>query len=302
MSAVQTILITGATGLVGTRLVAELEAGGNRVLRAVRREVRNSEREIYWNPSRGEIDRSRLEGIDAVVHLAGANIAGRRWTEKYKREILASRVQGTRLVCEALAGSNRKPQVFACASAIGFYGDRGNEELDESSPAGAGYLSDVCQQWEDSCEAARAAGIRTVNMRLGVVLSPLGGALASMLLPFKLGAGGVLGSGQQFFSWIALDDVVGAIQHVLTNEALSGPVNLVAPGSVTNREYTKTLGGVLHRPTIFPMPAFAARLAFGEMADALLLASTRVVPRRLMESGFQFQYPQLRGALEHLLG
>lgn len=301
MSQPNTVLVTGSTGLVGTALIVALESAGQRVVRAVRREVRDPASELRWDPASGTIDRDRLADIDAVVHLAGANIAGRRWTAAYKREIRDSRVLGTRLLSEALADLPQRPRVFACASAIGYYGDRGPAVLDESSAPGEGFLPEVCLVWEEACQPARAAGIRTVNMRIGVVLSPLGGALAKMLTPFKLGVGGIVGSGEQHLSWITLDDLVSAIQHVLGETSLSGAVNLVAPHPATNREFTKTLGRVLHRPTLCPMPAFVARLAFGEMADELLLSSTRVEPHRLQESGFQFRYPQLQPALEHLL-
>jgi uncharacterized protein (TIGR01777 family) len=300
MSSQPTILITGATGLVGTRLTRALEAAGHTVLQAVRRQA-NSDREVRWVPERGEIDTARLEGVDAVVHLAGANIAGQRWSDSYKQEIRESRIKGTRLIAETFAKLANKPRVFVCASAIGYYGDRGDEELTENAPPGNGFLPDVCAAWEDACQAARDAGIRTVNMRTGVVLSKDGGALKSMLLPFKLGVGGVVGSGRQYLSWIALDDAVRALQFVLDNESLTGPVNLVSPQAVTNREFTKALGKVLGRPTILPMPAFAARLAFGEMADELLLASTRVLPQKLQATEFSFAYPQLEPALRHVL-
>ena len=300
MSEVQRILITGASGLIGSRLTRALEASGHTVLQAVRREAR-SDREVRWIPERGEIEKNKLEGIDGVVHLAGANIAGQRWSDSYKQEIRESRVKGTRLISETIAALDRKPRVFACSSAIGYYGDRGDAVLDESSAPGDGFLPDVCIAWEQSCDAARNAGIRTVCMRTGVVLSTEGGALKSMLLPFKLGAGGVIGSGKQYFSWIELDDIVSAMQFILANDSLNGPVNLVGPNPVTNREYTKTLGKVLGRPTILPMPSFAARLALGEMADELLLASTRVVPREMERAGFQFAYPQLEPALRHVL-
>lgn len=296
----QTILITGASGMIGTRLSRALEASGHIVLKAVRRATKNDQ-EVRWDPVRGEIDKVKLANLDGVVHLAGASIAGKRWTESYKKEIRDSRVDGTQLISETIAGLAHKPRVFACASAIGFYGDRGSAELDETSSPGEGFLPEVCLAWENTCQAARDAGIRTVNMRIGVVLSTEGGALKSMLLPFKLGLGGVIGSGQQYFSWLSLDDIVGAMQFVLANDSLSGPVNLVSPNPVTNREYTKTLGKVLGRPTILPMPAFAARLAFGEMADELLLASTRVQPRELERAGFKFSYPQLKPALQHVL-
>ncbi len=300
MSEQPTIVVTGASGLIGPKLVAALEADGKRVLRAVRRDVQ-SEQELRWDPAAGTIDRDRLEGVDAVIHLAGANIAGKRWTEAYKQTLIDSRVDGTTLIAKTIAGLERKPRVFASASAIGFYGHRGETELDESAACGDGFLPEVCMQWERACEAAQEAGIRTVNLRIGVVLSPEGGALQKMLLPFKLGAGGVLGHGRQYFSWIALDDVVRAIQFAVENDSLAGPVNLVSPNTVTNREFTKTLGRVLSRPTVLPMPAFAARLAFGEMADSLLLASTRVVPKALAAAGFDCQHPELEPALRHLL-
>jgi uncharacterized protein (TIGR01777 family) len=296
----QKILITGASGMIGSHLTRVLEASEYTVLSAVRREACN-DREVRWVPERGEIDRAKLQGIDGVVHLAGANIAGQRWSAAYKQEIRESRVKGTRLISEAIASLDPKPRVFACASAIGYYGDRGDAVLDESAAPGEGFLPEVCLAWENSCEAARAAGIRTVNMRTGVVLSTEGGALKSMLLPFKLGVGGKVGSGKQYFSWMVLDDIVSAMKFVLENDSLCGPVNLVSPHAVTNYEFTNTLGKVLSRPTIFPMPAFAARLALGEMADGLLLASTRVVPTKLKEAGFQCAYPQLEPALRHLL-
>jgi uncharacterized protein (TIGR01777 family) len=300
MAEPQTILITGASGLIGTRLTRSLEASGHRVLQAVRRAPKN-DREVYWVPERGDIEQEKLAGLDGVVHLAGANIAGQRWSTAYKQEIRESRVKGTRLIAETLAKLDRQPRVFACSSAIGYYGDRGDAILDESSAPGEGFLPDVCVAWENSTKAARDAGIRTVLMRTGVVLSTAGGALKSMLLPFKLGLGGVVGGGKQYFSWIELDDIVSAMQFILSNPSLSGPVNLVAPNPVTNREFTKTLGKVLGRPTIFPLPAFAARLALGEMADELLLASTRVVPKELERTGFQFTYPTLELALRHVL-
>jgi uncharacterized protein (TIGR01777 family) len=248
------------------------------------------------------VDPTHLEGLDAVVHLAGENIADGRWTDEKKRRIRESRVQGTRALCEALAQLENKPKVLVCASAIGYYGDRGETLVDENSSAGGGFLSDVCQEWEQATEPARKAGIRVVNLRIGVVLSPKGGALAKMLLPFQMGAGGNLGSGKQYMSFVALDDVVGAIYHALTTESLSGPVNAVAPNPVRNSEFTKALGKVLHRPTIAPVPAFGARLLFGEMADALLLSSTRVAPTRLLESGYKFQCPDIDSALRHVLG
>ena len=299
-----TVLVTGASGLIGTQLVAALEADGKRVLRAVRRPAKNDQ-EVSWDPPAGTIERDKLTGVEAVVHLAGAGIAAKRWSESYKQLLIDSRVDGTKLIAETIASLEDKPRVFACASAIGYYGDRGNTELDESATSGDGFLPEVCMQWERACQAARDAGIRTVNMRIGVVLSADGGALKEMLTPFKLGGGGILGSGRQYFSWIALDDIVRAMQFILDDSAnggsLDGPVNLVSPNPVTNREFTKTLGRVLSRPTVLPMPAFAARLLFGEMADALLLASTRVVPSRLADAGFSYQYAELDPALRHIL-
>jgi len=239
--------------------------------------------------------------LDAVVHLAGENIAGARWTQRQKTLIRDSRVKGTRVLSDLMGRRSPPPKVLVCASAIGYYGDRGDEILREDSASGSGFLPDVCREWEAACQPAAAKSIRVVNLRIGIVLSQAGGALAKMLTPFKLGAGGVIGSGRQYMSWIALDDVASAIHHALTHDSLRGPVNAVAPNPVTNRDFTRTLGRVLSRPTLFPMPAFVARLALGEMADALLLASARVVPARLLESGFVFRYPDLVGALRHLL-
>jgi uncharacterized protein len=295
------IAITGSTGLVGTALVETLEAEGNLVRRLVRRPVRDEEHEIRWDPAAAQIDAAALEGVDAVVHLAGESLAAHRWTESFKAEIRNSRVRGTQLLCNALAGLGTRPGVLVSASAVGYYGDRGDELVGESSSPGKGFLADVCREWEAATQAARDAGIRVVNLRLGVVLSPKGGALAQMLTPFKLGVGGAIGSGRQYFSWIALDDLVSAIGFVLRTAAMSGPVNAVAPQPVTNREFTKTLGRVLGRPTVLPMPAFAARLAFGEMADEMLLSGARVEPRALLASGFKFQYPELESALRYVL-
>jgi uncharacterized protein len=296
------VLISGSTGLVGSALCTALTAAGHEITRLVRESPRSRQQEVHWDPQKGTIDAAKLEGFDAVVHLAGESIAAGRWTDKQKARIRESRVRGTTLLCETLAKLKSKPQVLVCASAIGFYGDRGETIVDETSPPGTDmFLVDVCQEWEGATQGASAAGIRVVNLRFGVVLSPKGGALAKMLLPFKLGAGGVLGDGKQYMSWIALDDAVGAIQHVIKSEAAHGPVNAVSPNPVTNYVFTKTLGKVLVRPTIFPVPAFAARLAFGQMADELLLASTRVQPVKLLETGYAFRYPELEGALRHVL-
>jgi uncharacterized protein (TIGR01777 family) len=238
-----------------------------------------------------------LEGFDAVVHLAGESIAEGRWTEAKRGRIRDSRVQGTRVLADTLARLIHPPKVFLCASAVGFYGSRGDEELDEESPAGSGFLSDVCREWESACRPAVEAGIRVVNLRLGMVLSTRGGALAKMLPIFRLGLGGRLASGRQYVSWITLDDVVEAIQFVMATDSLEGPVNAVAPGAVTNREFTRVLGRVLRRPAILPAPAFALRCVLGQMAQELLLASTRALPRRLLEAGFAFRDPDLEGAL-----
>lgn len=294
------IAITGASGLVGTKLSAHLGAQKHEVVRIGRGGKNGTD--VRWDPERGEIDAPGLEGCDAVVHLAGESIANRRWNDAQKRRILDSRVRGTTLLCETLAKLQRKPSVLVSASAIGFYGDRGETVCDESASVGTGFLPEVCAAWEAATGPALNAGIRVVNLRIGIVLSPDGGALAKMLLPFKLGAGGVVGSGKQIWSWITLHDLILTIGHCLSRQSIHGPVNAVAPHPVTNFEFTKALGRVLHRPTIFPMPAFAARLALGEMADALLLASAKVVPKLLLESGFQFESPTLEVGLRKELG
>jgi hypothetical protein len=296
------ILVTGSTGLVGSALVRFLTTGGHQATRLVRSKPRPGETEVHWNPEAGSVDAAGLEGLDAVVHLAGENIAGGRWTAEKKARIRNSRVQGTRLLCESLAKLAQPPRVLVCASAIGYYGDRGDEILREESPSGSGFLPDVCRQWEAATEPAAQKGIRVVNLRISIVLSPAGGALAQMLLPFRMGVGGIMGSGKQYWSWIAIDDLVGTILHALTTDALHGPVNAVTPNPVTNSEFTRILGRVLSRPTLLPMPGFAARLALGEMADELLLASARVEPARLLATGYAFRYPELEGALRHLLG
>jgi hypothetical protein len=294
------ILVTGASGLVGTALVSSLTSSGHAVTRLVRGQPKAGEKTAHWEPMAGRIDASAFEGVDAVVHLAGENIAA-RWTPTKKAKIRDSRVKGTQLLCETLTRLSSPPKVLVSASAIGYYGHRGEETLTDDSPPGQGFLAEVCRAWEAATEPARQQGIRVVQLRLGVVLSAAGGALAKMLPPFRLGLGGVLGSGQQYMSWIALDDVVGAMQHAIVTEALQGPTNAVAPRAVTNQEFTKTLGKVLGRPTAIPLPAFAARLMFGEMADELLLASARIQPTKLLASGYQFHYPELEEALQHVL-
>jgi hypothetical protein len=294
------ILVSGASGLIGQALIPILTRGGHRVICLVRFRPRGGESLVYWDPAGGDIDTPKLEGIDAVVHLAGEPIAG-RWNAAKKRAIRESRVKSTRLLCETLAGLSSRPRVLVAASASGYYGDRGDEVLREESGPGSSFLSQVCQEWEGATGPAAEGGIRVVNLRFGFVLSPAGGGLAKMLPAFRLGAGGKIGSGRQYLSWIAIDDLVQIILFATTTEALHGPANAVAPNPVTNLEFTKTLGRVLRRPAIFPMPAFAVRLAFGEMGKELLLASARLEPARLLSAGYQFRFPELEGALRHLL-
>ena len=294
------VLISGSSGLVGSSLLLYLGSKGHEVKTLVRQRSSHPS-QIFWNPPESGPAIEALEGVQAVIHLAGEGIASGRWTDFKKHAIRDSRAVGTRLLCDALSRMKRPPKVLASASAIGYYGDRGAEILHEASAPGSGFLPEVCKAWEAATAPAAAKGIRVVNLRFGVILSPKGGALAKMLLPFKMGVGGVLGSGAQYMSWLALDDALGIIAFALDTASLHGPVNAVAPQAVTNAEYTKSLGRVLKRPTIFPMPAFAARLAFGEMADALLLASARVEPAALLSSGYHFQWSDLEGALRHLL-
>jgi len=291
-------LVSGASGLIGSALVGPLTADGHQVTRLTR--SGGGAGSVRWDPATGVADRAAIEGHDAVVHLAGENIAG-RWTAAKKRRISESRIAGTRSLCASLISLKQPPRALVCASAIGYYGDRGDEVLNESSPPGTGFLPEVCRQWEEAAGLAAAHGIRVVHLRFGVVLSRRGGALAKMLTPFRLGLGGRIGDGAQFMSWIAIDDVVGAIRHALTRDDLSGPANAVSPAPVTNREFTAKLARVVSRPAVFPMPATAARLVFGEMADALLLASARVAPAKLLSTGYVFLHPTLEEALRHVL-
>ena len=297
-----TVLVSGSTGMVGRTLLGRLSGLGRPTMALAR--GRASKGEVLWDPAGNTIDSASLasSGARAVVHLAGENIAEGRWTAAKMDAIRTSRVRGTRLLAESLAGLESPPEVLVSASAIGFYGDSGDERLTESSAAGTGFLAEVCREWEQATEPARAAGIRVVNLRIGVVLSRDGGALAKMLLPFKLGLGGRLGSGDQFMSWITLDDLVSVICRALEDERLVGPVNATAPEPVSNRDYTRTLGRVLRRPTIAAMPAFAARAVFGRMADELLLGSQRVVPEKLLGTDFEFEHPRLEDALRDVLG
>jgi uncharacterized protein (TIGR01777 family) len=295
------VAITGASGLVGTALTPFLTAGGHEVLRLVRRAPRTID-EARWDPDTGAIDGKALEGVDAVVHLAGESIALGRWTEARKALLRTSRVGPTRALAEALGRLKRKPSVLVSASAIGYYGNRGGTWMSEKDAPADDFLGRLAAEWEAATEPAAKAGIRVVNLRTGIVLSPAGGALGKMLPPFKAGLGGVVGPGTQYMSWLAIDDLLGIIHHALDHGDVTGPVNAVAPAPVTNAELTKTLGRVLGRPTITPVPRFALRLAFGEMAEATLLASTRVRPERLEATGYRFRFPGLEGALRHLLG
>jgi uncharacterized protein len=294
------VLVSGSTGLIGSALVSALQEGGHRV-RRLTRSGGSSEDVVRWDPSAGEIDASRIEGVDAVVHLAGENIVG-RWTDAKKARIRDSRVRGTRLLAETLARLPTPPGVMVSASATGYYGDRGNELLSEESAPGDSFLAGVGQEWEAAADPAREAGVRVVHPRFGIVLSTEGGALGTTLPIFKLGAGGKIGSGRQYWSWIAIDDVVGAILHVLREDSLEGPVNVTVPDPPTNAEYTRVLGRVLGRPTVFPLPAPVARIMLGQLADELLLASQRIEPARLKETGYSYRYPELEGSLRHLLG
>ena len=294
------ILIGGSHGLVGTALIKSLEAEGHEIFRLVRH-APTSKTEVEWSPDRYSIALARIEGFDVVVNLAGESSAEGRWTDDKKRRIRESRVKGTKLLGDALANLSVPPKTFLCASAIGYYGNRGDEMLTEGSASGDGFLAKVCAEWEEATALATEKGIRVVNARFGVILDTNGGALKKMLPPFRMGVGGRIGSGKQWMSWIARGDVVGGMQFALANDSIRGPVNFVAPAPVTNAEFTKTLGKVLSRPTIFPIPAFAIKLLFGEMGEALLLGSQRVAPERLVAEGYKFSYPQLERALVHIL-
>jgi uncharacterized protein (TIGR01777 family) len=296
------VAVTGASGLVGASLVPFLRTGGHRVIEIGRSMNGSRPDRLGWAPERNELDVGALDGVEAVVHLAGENIAAGRWTRARKQAILGSRVGTTRFLAERLSAMKRPPRVLISASAIGYYGDTGDRIVSEEGSAGAGFLADVCAQWEAATEPARRAGIRVVNLRIGVVLTPRGGALARMLLPFRLGAGGPLGNGAQFMSWISVDDLIRAIHHAIGNQTLSGAVNAVAPEAVTNRSFARTLGRVLRRPALLPTPALILRAALGEMADELLLASTRVAPAKLMETKFEFGDSDLETALRWCVG
>lgn len=290
------VAVFGASGLIGTALCADLAAQDVAVTRVVRSGDSGSDT-LIWDPDRGSLEAAQMEGVDAIINLMGENIAHGRWTPERKRRLRDSRVVSTELLVKTLAELNRPPQVLINASAIGFYGNRGDEAVSEDSPPGSGFLSHVCQDWENAARGAALKGIRVVLARFGVVLSVKGGALASMLGPFRLGLGGMIGSGNQWMSWVAMDDVVGSLWHLIQRDEIEGPVNIVAPQSAKNWEFTKALGKVLSRPTILPLPAFAARFVLGEMADELLLSSTRASPEVLICSDYKFRQPVLEEAL-----
>ncbi len=293
------VVIGGASGLIGTALVAQLKSAGTDVRRLVRGAAAGGD--IAWNPSGGILDPKALEGADALIHLSGEGVASGRWTPARKQAIRDSRVKSTQLLASTLTNMANPPKTWLCASAIGWYGNRGDEWVDEDSAPGDGFLSGVCKEWESSTHPAITAGIRVVNLRFSVVLSADGGAFKQMMSAFRMGVGGVIGDGKQYISWIAINDAVQAIVHALDNPFVTGPVNIASPNPVTNYGLTKTLGRVLNRPTVIAMPAFMARLAFGEMADEMFLASTRVRPKRLLDSGFVYGAPELEGAFRGLL-
>lgn len=292
------ILITGATGLIGTALQKSLRAKGHELLLASRRPPKDNSY-VQWDVESGFAEPDRLEGIDAVVHLAGENISALRWTDEKKKAIRDSRVLGTRSIVDTISDLKQRPKVLIAASAIGFYGDRGDEELTETSKSGKNFLAEVSREWEAEARRAEDSGVRTVLLRTGIVLSKDGGALATMLTPFKFGLGGVIGDGKQWMSWVSLEDHIEAINFALENENIRGAVNSVSPHPVTNQEFTKVMGDVLYRPTFIPVPEFAVHLAFGEMGEALLLDSMKVMPKRLLDAGFKFKFPDLKKAIEN---
>jgi uncharacterized protein (TIGR01777 family) len=290
-------LVSGASGFVGQALVKRLQGNGHEVVRLVRRRAGTSDGEAAWAPARGELDPAVLDGVDAVVNLNGRSIADGRWTDEVRAELRSSRLDSTMTLVRAFRKADRPPKALLNASAIGFYGDRDDEVLDESSSAGEGFLAELARDWESAAAEAAEAGVRVVTLRLGMVVGK-GGAVAKMLLPFKLGAGGPIGNGRQWWSWIALDDVAGSIEFLAENDAVSGPVNLVSPAAERCKDFSKVLGKVLRRPAFMPLPAFAARLALGDMADALLLASTRVKPSVLENAGYRYEAGDLEEALK----
>jgi hypothetical protein len=296
------IVITGASGLLGSAMIPFFTTGGHIVKTLVRRSPAPEKGEAFWDPEQKKIDPSVFDGADAVIHLAGEHIGEGRWTDEKKRRIIESRTKGTSLIAETISRLASPPSVFICASAIGFYGSRGDRILTEADKPGDDFISKVCCEWEKSARSAVSARIRVVFMRIGIALSPAGGALARLLTPFRAGLGGKIASGSQYMSWIGIDDVIGAFFHVLAEKEISGAVNVVSPNPVTNLDLTKTLGKVLSRPALFSVPAAAINLAYGEMGREVLLSSTRVIPEKLIETGYSFRNPDLEGALSHMLG
>ena len=296
------ILVVGSSGLIGTQLVAFLDTGNHEVWRMVRREANKDKKEISWEPSKGIINAKELEGFDIVIHLGGVGIGDKRWSTKRKSAIRDSRVDSTKLLSKTLAELNSKPELFMMASAIGYYGSRGDEELDENSTMGDGFLTDICKEWEDSATPAKDAGIRTVHLRTGIVLSAVGGALGKMLFPAKMGAGGPIGGGKQWMSWISMDDQIYSMYHLMMNEKSSGEYNITAPNPVRQKEFAKTLGKVLRRPSFAPLPGFMMKLLFGEMGVKLTLDSQRVIPKNLQNSDYEFTHEYLEDALADSLG
>lgn len=295
------ILIAGASGFIGEELIPFLIQAGHEVKKLVRKGSRVPFDGIRWDPEKGLFNEAEIEGFDAIINLAGDNISKGRWTEKKKKAILESRIKATRTLASAILRIKKPPQVFINASAVGYYGSRGDTLLTEDSPSGTGFLAHVCEEWEAAARPIASKNVRLVYTRFGAILSPKGGALAKMLTPFKLGLGGIIGSGDQYMSWITLDEVLGVIYYILKTDSLDGPVNVVSPNPVTNHTFTKTLGKVLSRPTILSMPATIARLAFGEMADELLLSSQRASSAKLVNSGYQFCQPDLERSLQQML-
>ena len=294
------VLISGSSGLIGTALVRSLESSGHRVTRLVRPRSARASDTIAWDPASGDLDARRLEGFDAAIHLSGENVASRRWSDDQKARIRDSRVKSTALLANALASLDSPPGVFACASATGYYGDRGDEALTEDAAPGSDFLAGVGVEWENATAPASDAGIRVANMRISVVLSAAGGMVATVEPIFRLGIGGRLGSGRQYLSWISREDIIRAMEWILEREDLSGPVNLCSPNPVTNSEFTRTMGGIFRRPTLFPVPRFALRITQGEIAD-MLLASVRAAPAKLSASGFEFRHPNMEDALRWAL-
>lgn len=296
------ILMSGASGVVGSSLIPFFTTGGHRVTRLVRKKPLQNENERFWDPQKGILDIGDADNFDVVIHLSGESIGQGRWSPNKKKKIIDSRNMTTSLIANSIAKLKKPPQAFLCASAIGYYGDRGDEVMTEENECGADFISNVCSQWENAAIPAQKKGIRVVFLRIGVVLSPVGGALQRLLPSFNIGLGGKVGSGRQYMSWISMDDLIGTVYHAINDDNLSGPVNIVAPAPVSNLELVRTLGKVISRPAIFTIPAWLIKLVFGEMGQEILLASTRVKPEKITAAGYQFRHPELEGALRHLLG